>query len=171
MFGDLFDTITGWIDTGVDYVAETIGYEGSDFIDITGETFSAGDQLTSDVLGFIRKGARAYQSSKERTKRKSGYQAPSKYRDARFNPRSGYGGGRSKAGGKTYSPSASGRIGYGNPEIQTALTNLLRSSNNAQLNNMFSSYIVQPNRRGNAATVTLGSANLKKITSTKLKTT
>lgn len=170
MFGDLFDTIGGWIDTGVDYVAETVGYEGSDFIDITGETFSAGDQLTSDVLGFIKEGAGAYQKSKERMNKKSGYQAPSKYRDARFNPKSGYGGGKSKAGA-TYSPSTSGRIGYGNPEIQTALTNLLRSSNNAQLNNMFSSYIVQPNRRGNTATVTLGSANLKKITSTKLKTT
>ena len=54
MFGDLFETVGGWIDTGVDYVAELVGYEGSDFIDITGETFSAGDQLTDDVLGFIR---------------------------------------------------------------------------------------------------------------------
>jgi len=170
MFGDLFDTIGGWIDTGVDYVAETVGYI-DDYADFDQTEFSAGDQLTSDVLGFIREGAGAYARSKERMGKKSVYQAPSKYRDARFNPRSGYGSGRSKAGSKTYSPTASGRIGYGNPEIQTALTNLLRSSNNSQLNNMFSSYIVQPNRRGNTATVTLGSANLKKITSTKLKTT
>jgi len=170
MFGDLFDTIGGWIDTGVDYVAETVGYI-DDYADFDQTEFSAGDQLTSDVLGFIREGAGAYARSKERMGKKSVYQAPSKYREARFNPRSGYGGGKSKAGSKTYSPSASGRIGYGNPEIQTALTNLLRSSNNSQLNNMFSSYIVQPNRRGNTATVTIGSSNLKKITSTKLKTT
>ena len=92
MFGDLFDTIGGWIDTGVDYVAETIGYD--DFMeDYTDDFYSAGDQLTDDVMGFIRKGARAYQSSKERTKRKSGYQAPSKYRADRFDPKSGYGGG------------------------------------------------------------------------------
>ena len=77
--------------------------------------------------------------------------------------------GKSKAGA-TYTAGQSGRIGYDNPNIQTALTNLLRSSNNAQLNNMFSSYVIQPNVRGNRATVAVGSPNLKKITSTKLKT-
>ena len=172
MFDDLFTTIGGWIDTGVDYVADIVGEYGDlpDTEYMGSDSVMGGIPITDSVLGFIREGAGAYQRSKKRMNKKSGYQAPSKYRDARFNPKSGYGGGRSKAGA-TYSPSASGRIGYGNPEIQTALTNLLRSSNNAQLNNMFSSYIVQPNRRGNTATVTLGSANLKKITSTKLKTT
>ena len=164
MFGDLFDTIGGWIDTGVDYVAEVVGYE--DFMeDYTDDFYSAGEQLTDDVMGFIRKGAGAYLTSQK----KVGYQGPTKYKQV--SPKSPYRGGKSRAGSMTYSPSASGRIGYGNPEIQTALTNLLRSSNNQQLNNMFSSYIVQPNRRGNAATVTVGSPKLKKITSTKLKTT
>ena len=167
MFGDLFDTVGGWIDTGVDYVAELVGYEGSDFIDITGETFSAGDQLTDDVLGFIREGASAYLTSQ--SGKKVGYQGPTKYAQNRFSPKSGYGGGRSKAAA-TYSSGQSGRIGYGNPDIETALTNLLRSSNNAQLNNMFSAYVIQPNLRGNRATVGVGSPTLKKITSTKLKT-
>ena len=167
MFGDLFDTVGGWIDTGVDYVAELIGYEGSDFIDITGETFSAGDQLTDDVLGFIQQGASAYLTSQGQ--KKIGYQGPTKYAQDRFRPKSGYGSGRSKAAA-TYSAGQSGRIGYGNPDIETALTNLLRSSNNAQLNNMFSAYVIQPNLRGNRATVGVGSPTLKRITSKKLKT-
>ena len=32
MFGDLFDTIGGWIDTGVDYDADLLDYE--DTVDI-----------------------------------------------------------------------------------------------------------------------------------------
>tara|TARA_Y100001938_G_scaffold146155_1_gene224428 strand:+ start:1056 stop:1562 length:507 start_codon:yes stop_codon:yes gene_type:complete len=167
MFGDLFETVGGWIDTGVDYVAELVGYEGSDFIDITGETFSAGDQLTDDVLGFIQQGASAYLTSQGQ--KKVGYQGPTKYAQDRFRPKSGYGSGRSKAAA-TYSTGQAGRIGYGNPDIETALTNLLRSSNNAQLNNMFSAYVIQPNLRGNRATVSVGSPTLKRITSKKLKT-
>tara|TARA_A100001391_G_scaffold145919_2_gene103527 strand:+ start:5388 stop:5897 length:510 start_codon:yes stop_codon:yes gene_type:complete len=169
MFGDLFDTIGGWIDTGVDYVAEVVGYEDIANVELL-DTLTAGEQLTDDVMGFIRKGAGAYLTSQKKVG-KVGYQGPTKYAQDRLRPKSGYGSGKSRAGSMTYSPSASGRIGYGNPEIQTALTNLLRSSNNQQLNNMFSSYIVQPNRRGSAATVTVGSPKLKKITSTKLKTT
>jgi len=165
MFGDLFDTIGGWIDTGVDYVADVVGYE--DFMeDYTDDFYSAGDQLTDDVMGFIKKGAGAYLTS-QGDKRKVGYQGPTKYKQ--FSPKSPYSSGKSKAGA-TYTAGQSGRIGYDNPNIQTALTNLLRSSNNAQLNNMFSSYVIQPNVRGNRATVAVGSPNLKKITSTKLKT-
>ena len=97
MFGDLFDTIGGWIDTGVDFVAETIGYD--DFMeDYTDDFYSAGDHLTDDVLGFIQKGARAYIGT-QATKGKVGYRGPEAYR--RLNPKSPYRAGKSKAGSKS----------------------------------------------------------------------
>ena len=166
MFGDLFDTIGGWIDTGVDYVGELVGYEGSDFIDITGETFSAGDQLTDDVLGFIQKGARAYIGT-QATKGKVGYRGPEAYR--RLNPKSPYRAGKSKAGSKSYNPTSSGRIGYGNPNVETALKNLITRTNNQQLGNMFARYGITPNLPISRKTVGLASANLKKITGKKIK--
>jgi len=166
MFGDLFDTVGGWIDTGVDYVAELVGYEDIANVELL-DTLTAGEQLTDDVMGFIQKGASAYLTSQGAGQRKVGYQGPTKYKQ--FTPKSPYSSGRSKAGA-TYSAGQSGRIGYGNPDIETALTNLLRSSNNAQLNNMFSAYVIQPNLRGNRATVGVGSPTLKRITSKKTKT-
>ena len=165
MFGDLFDTIGGWIDTGVDFVAETIGYD--DFMeDYTDDFYSAGDQLTDDVLGFIQKGARAYIGT-QATKGKVGYRGPEAYR--RLNPKSPYRAGKSKAGSKSYNPTSSGRIGYGNPNVETALKNLITRTNNQQLGNMFARYGIVPNIPTGRKTVTLGSANLKKITCKKVK--
>ena len=165
MFGDLFDTIGGWIDTGVDFVAETIGYD--DFMeDYTDDFYSAGDQLTDDVLGFIQKGARAYIGT-QATKGKVGYRGPEAYR--RLNPKSPYRAGKSKAGSKSYNPTSSGRIGYGNPNVETALKNLITRTNNQQLGNMFARYGLVPNIPTGRKTVTLGSANLKKITGKKVK--
>ena len=165
MFSDLFDTITGWIDTGVDYVAETIGYD--DFMeDYTDDFYSAGDQLTDDVLGFIRKGASAYVGSQAR-KDKVGYKGPTAYR--RLNPKSPYRAGKSRAGSKSYNPTSSGRIGYGNPNVETALKNLITRTNNQQLGNMFAKYGIVPNLPAGRKTVTLGSANLKKITGKKVR--
>lgn len=165
MFGDLFDTIGGWIDTGVDYVAEKIGYF-DDYADFDQTEYSAGDQLTDDVLGFIRKGASAYVGSQAR-KDKVGYKGPTAYR--RLNPKSPYRAGKSKAGSKSYNPTSSGRIGYGNPNVETALKNLITRTNNQQLGNMFARYGITPNLPAGRKTVTLGSANLKKITSKKIK--
>ena len=65
----LWDTIGDWIDTGVDWVAEAVGYE--DIYEDAGLTldeaftYTAGKQLISDVksftdsdtFGFIKKGA------------------------------------------------------------------------------------------------------------------
>ena len=165
MFGDLFDTIGGWIDTGVDFVAETIGYD--DFMeDYTDDFYYAGDQLTDDVLGFIQKGARAYIGT-QATKGKVGYRGPEAYR--RLNPKSPYRAGKSKAGSKSYNPTSSGRIGYGNPNVETALKNLITRTNNQQLGNMFARYGIVPNIPTGRKTVTLGSANLKKITGKKVK--
>ena len=165
MFGDLFDTIGGWIDTGVDFVAETIGYD--DFMeDYTDDFYSAGDQLTDDVLGFIQKGARAYIGT-QATKGKVGYRGAEAYR--RLNPKSPYRAGKSKAGSKSYNPTSSGRIGYGNPNVETALKNLITRTNNQQLGNMFARYGIVPNIPTGRKTVTLGSANLKKITRKKVK--
>ena len=169
MFGDLFDTIGGWIDTGVDYVAETLGYEGSDFIDITGETFSAGDQLTDDVLGFIQKGASTYIATKKaRNQGRIGYTSPTKYKDARFNPKSRYRGGASAAR-RRYSPTSSGRIGYSNPNVETALKNLITRTNNQQLGDMFARYGIVPNIPTGRKTLTLKSANLERLTGKRIR--
>ena len=169
MFGDLFDTIGGWIDTGVDYVAETLGYEGSDFIDITGETFSAGDQLTDDVLGFIQKGASTYIATKKaRNQGRLGYTSPTKYKDARFNPKSRYRGGASAAR-RRYSPTSSGRIGYGNPDVETALKNLITKTNNQQMGDMFAKYGIVPNIPTGRKTLTLKSANLERLTGKRIR--
>jgi hypothetical protein len=166
MFGDLFETIGEWVDPAVDFVGRLVGYEDSDFIDITGETFSAGDQLTDDVLGFIQKGASAYVRSQE-DKKKIGYRGPEAYR--RLNPKSPYRAGKSKAGSKSYNPTSSGRIGYGNPNVETALKNLITRTNNQQLGNMFARYGITPNLPISRKTVGLASANLKKITGKKIK--
>ena len=166
MFGDLFDTIGGWIDTGVDYVADLVGYEDSDFIDITGKTFSAGDQLTDDVLGFIKKGASAYIGT-QAAKDKVGYKGPTAYR--RLNPRSPYRAGSSRAGGKSYDPTSSGRIGYNNPNVETALKNLITRTNNQQLGDMFAKYGIVPNIPTGRKTLTLKSANLERLTGKKIK--
>ena len=167
MFGDLFDTIGGWIDTGVDFVADLVGYE--DTVDIGAGVTTAGDYLrqdVSDVLGFIQKGARAYIGT-QATKGKVGYRGPEAYR--RLNPKSPYRAGKSKAGSKSYNPTSSGRIGYGNPNVETALKNLITRTNNQQLGNMFARYGIVPNIPTGRKTVTLGSANLKKITGKKVK--
>jgi hypothetical protein len=164
MFGDLFDTIGGWIDTGVDFVAETIGYD--DFMeDYTDDFYSAGDQLTDDVLGFIKKGAGAYMASQKG--KPKGYTGPTAYQ--RLNPKSPYRAGKSKAGSKSYNPTSSGRIGYGNPNVETALKNLITRTNNQQLGNMFARYGITPNLPISRKTVGLASANLKKITGKKIK--
>tara|TARA_Y100001970_G_C13927514_1_gene696525 strand:- start:326 stop:829 length:504 start_codon:yes stop_codon:yes gene_type:complete len=165
MFGDLFDTIGEWIDPAVDFVAETIGYE--DFMeDYTDDFYSAGDQLTDDVLGFIRKGARAYIGTQAR-KDKVGYKGPTAYR--RLNPRSPYRAGASKAGGKSYDPTSSGRIGYGNPNVETALKNLITRTNNQQMGDMFVKYGIVPNIPTGRKTLTLKSANLERLTGKRIK--
>jgi len=165
MFGDLFDTIGGWIDTGVDYVAETVGYI-DDYADFDQTEYSAGDQLTDDVLGFIRKGARAYIGT-QATKDKVGYKGPTAYR--RLNPKSPYRSGASKAGGKSYDPTSSGRVGYGNPNVETALRNLITKTNNQQMGDMFAKYGIVPNIPTGRKTLTLKSANLERLTGKRIK--
>ena len=165
MFGDLFDTIGGWIDTGVDYVAETVGYI-DDYADFDQTEYSAGDQLTDDVLGFIRKGARAYIGT-QATKDKVGYKGPTAYR--RLNPKSPYRSGASKAGGKSYDPTSSGRVGYGNPNVETALRNLITKTNNQQMGDMFARYGIVPNIPTGRKTLTLKSANLERLTGKRIK--
>jgi len=161
----LFDTIGGWIDTGVDYVADLVGYD--DIVEIgTGEEYSAGDQLTDSVLGFIQKGARAYIGT-QATKGKVGYKGPTAYR--RLNPRSPYRAGSSRAGGKSYDPTSSGRIGYGNPDVETALRNLITRTNNQQMGDMFVKYGIVPNIPTGRKTLTLKSANLERLTGKRIK--
>ena len=165
MFGDLFETIGEWIDPAVDFVAERIGYI-DDYADFDQTEYSAGDQLTDDVLGFIRKGARAYIGT-QATKGKVGYKGPTAYR--RLNPKSPYRAGKSKAGSKSYDPTSSGRIGYGNPNVETALKNLITRTNNQQMGDMFVKYGIVPNIPTGRKTLTLKSANLERLTGKRIK--
>lgn len=167
MFGDLFQTIGEWVDPAVDFVADLVGYE--DTVDIGAGVTTAGDYLrqdVSDVLGFIQKGARAYVRSQE-DKKKIGYKGPTAYR--RLNPKSPYRAGTSKAGSKSYNPTSSGRIGYSNPNVETALKNLITRTNNQQLGDMFARYGIVPNIPTGRKTLTLKSANLERLTGKRIK--
>lgn len=174
----LFDTIGGWIDTGVDWVAEAFNYTDEDFIDITGETYkglTAGEQLVSDVksftnsdtFGFIKKGAEAYSKSAglldSEGKRKSNYfQPPASQRKATrtVGELAGTSGAMSRAG---VAPTRV-NIGYNNPDVRTALTALAQSSYNQQMNNMFANYLVSPTTRTGQRTIGIGSTTVKGVT-------
>ena len=169
----LFDTIGDWIDTGVDWVAETVGYEDIDDIDFG---FTAGEQLVSDVksftnsdtFGFIKKGADYYAKSAglldEKTgKSKSNYfQPPASQRKATrtVGQLAGTSGAMSRAG---VAPTRV-NIGYNNPDVRTALTALAQSSYNQQMNNMFANYLVSPTTRTGQRTIGIGSTTVKGVT-------
>jgi hypothetical protein len=169
---DLFDTIGGWIDTGVDWVAETIG--GYESIQEFGEEVTAGQQLIgdiksftdSDTFGFIRKGAEAYAGVAglgEKGKESTNYFVPPTSK-RRKSPRSvGTLAGTSR--GMSTSPITASpvNIGYNNPDVRTALTSLLNNSYNQQMNNMFAQYIVTPTVRSGQKTVGIGSTTVKGI--------
>ena len=177
---DLFGTIGDWIDTGVDWVAEAVGYE--DIYEDAGLTldeafkYTAGQHLISDVksftdsetYGFIKKGAEAYTKSAglfdEKTgKPKSNYfQPPASQRKATrtVGQLAGTSGAMSRSG---VAPTRV-NIGYNNPDVRTALTALINSSYNQQMNNMFSNYLVSPTRGTGQKTIGIGSTTVKGVT-------
>ena len=170
---DLFDPIGGWIDTGVDWVAETIG--GYESIQEFGEEVTAGQQLIgdiksftdSDTFGFIKKGADYYAKSAglldKDGKAKTNYFVPPTSKRREFSRSVGALAGTSR--GMSTSPITASpvNIGYNNPDVRTALTSLLNNSYNQQMNNMFAQYIVTPTVRSGQKTVGIGSTTVKGI--------
>ena len=173
---NLFDTIGGWIDTGVDWVAEAFNYE--DTYSGTGEDAfftTAGEQLVSDVksftnsdtFGFIKKGADYYAKSaglldKDGKSKSNYFQPPASQRKATrtVGQLAGTSGAMSRAG---VAPTRV-NIGYNNPDVRTALTALAQSSYNQQMNNMFANYLVSPTRGTGQKTIGIGSTTVKGVT-------
>jgi len=175
----LFDTIGEWIDTGVDWVAETVGYE--DIAESAGmygnftDKLTAGEQLigdvksftNSDTFGFIKKGAEAYSKSaglldSEGNRKTNYFQPPASQRKSTRTVRelAGTSGAMSRAG---VAPTKV-NIGYNNPDVRTALTALAQSSYNQQMNNMFANYLVSPTTRTGQRTIGIGSTTVKGVT-------
>jgi hypothetical protein len=168
---DLFNTIGGWIDTGVDWVAETIG--GYESIQEFGEEVTAGQQLIgdiksftdSDTFGFIKKGTEAYATvaGLDEKQRTGQYFVPPTSK-RRKSPRSvGTLAGTSRSMSTSPITASPVNIGYNNPDVRTALTSLLNNSYNQQMNNMFAQYIVTPTVRSGQKTVGIGSTTVKGI--------
>ena len=164
---DLFSTIGDWIDTGVDWVAETVGYV-DDYADFDQTEFTAGEQLVrdvKDVFGFIKKPLDAYATVAGLDKKTSEgqYFVPptSKRRKSARSVSTLAGTSR----GMSTSPITATpvNIGYNNPDVRTALTSLLNNSYNQQMNNMFAQYIVTPTVRSGQKTVGIGSTTVKGI--------
>ena len=169
---DLFGTIGEWIDTGVDWVAEAVGYEDIDDIDFG---FTAGEQLVSDVksftdsdtFGFIKKGADYYARSaglldKEGKAKTNYFQPPASKRRGKARP---VGALTSGSGAMTRAGFTPTRVntGYNNPDVRSYLTQLLNNSYNQQMNNMFSSYLVAPTKTTGQRTIGIGTTGIKGV--------
>lgn len=169
---DLFGTIGEWIDTGVDWVAEAVGYEDIDDIDFG---FTAGEQLVSDVksftdsdtFGFIKKGADYYARSaglldKEGKAKTNYFQPPASKRRSQARP---VGALTSGSGAMTRAGFTPTRVntGYNNPDVRSYLTQLLNNSYNQQMNNMFSSYLVAPTKTTGQRTIGIGTTGIKGV--------
>lgn len=159
---NLWDTLTGWIDEGVDWIGEALGYE--EFIeDYTDDVYSAGDQLTDDIFGFIRKGATAYSVLRGAEGPKGYKKMPAIQGAKHTRPRSikQLTRGGSKASFQT--SQATGNPTYANPDVQSAFANLTATGRNVQMNNLLSQFAVPPNIRGGSQTVGLGTTKIKGI--------
>mgnify|MGYP003123767884 CR=1 FL=1 len=179
----LWDTVTGWIDTSVDWVAEALDYTDEDFIDITGEVYkgaTAGEQLTmgvkdfidSDTFGFIKKGADAYAKASGLVGKDGKRTNQPLIQQTKFVKRRGADFRTSRAMTQT-SPITGNpvNIGYNNPDVRSALTALAQSSYNQQMNNMFSQYLVRPTKGIGSKTIGLGTTQVKGISKKSRQTT
>ncbi len=170
---DLFGTIGEWIDTGVDWVAEAVGYV-DDFADFDQTEFTAGQQLVADVksftdsdtFGFIKKGADYYAKSAglldKEGKAKTNYFQPPVSARGKARP---VGALTSGSGAMTRAGFTPTRVntGYNNPDVRSALTSLLNNSYNQQMNNMFASYLVSPTKTSGQRTIGIGTTSVKGV--------
>ena len=174
----LWDDLTSWIDPTVDWVAEAVGYTDDDFIDITGDVYqglTAGEQLVDDVkdvVGFAKKGYDVYSKMAGFTDKQGKPTGKAYFNQPQFRKQSRTVG-QLTAGSRAYmqtSPITGNpvNIGYMNPDVRSYLTQLGQGSYNQQMNNMFASFLVSPNRPSGQKTIGIGSTTVKG-TSTKTK--
>ena len=160
---DLFSAIGNYIDRGVDWVAEAIGYEDIELPDAVYDagadvSLTAGDQLIDTVTGFISKAptpkfSRGYQTTREN---------PNKFKQ-RYKQSVGSlsRGSRSLTG--TTPRKTPLKVGYLNADVKADLTNILKNATNSQWRDLFNEYgYVAPTR-----TISRGSGKSE----IKLKTT
>jgi len=165
-----------WYDSIVDWGAEAIGYVDEDFIDITGDVYeglSAGDQFiddASDAYGFIKQGAKAYgmlsgtlDSKGNRVIGKQQVFKQSKMTQSRSYKGMGFG---RTSPQFNVSQGSTMAVGANNPNVQTALTNLLNSSYNSQMNNVVSQFAINPNL-GQGRKTSTGSTTLARKAKTR----
>ena len=170
----LWDDLTSWIDPTVDWVAEALDYEDIANVELL-DTYTAGEQLiddVKDVVGFAKKGYDVYSRMSGFTKDgkptgKAYFNQPQFRKQSRTV-------GQLTAGSRAYmqtSPITGNpvNIGYTNPDVRSYLTQLGQGSYNQQMNNMFASFLVSPNRPSGQKTIGIGSTTVKG-TSTKTKT-
>jgi len=161
----LWDSVTNWVATDVlSYADEAI--EFADDVTAPSDLMSAGDYFRDDigdVLGFIKKGAKIYTEVAGIGRDKDGklrggnsFQGTKFQRPRSVNQLTRGGGSR---GDFRASPVKS--VGGNNVDIRTAMTNLMNSSYNQQMNKMMAQYTVNPvSRQGKQYTT--GTMNITK---------
>tara|TARA_R110000772_G_scaffold156099_1_gene267160 strand:+ start:34 stop:528 length:495 start_codon:yes stop_codon:yes gene_type:complete len=160
-----------WYDSIVDWGAEAIGYV--DEYGEAGEIVEAGYQLSkdaSDTFGFIKQGAKAYgmlsgtlDSKGDRVRGKQQVFQQTKMAQSRSYKGMGFG---RTSPQFNVSQGSTMAVGANNPNVQTALTNLLNSSYNSQMNNVVSQFAINPNL-GQGRKTSTGSTTLARKAKTR----
>jgi len=171
----LWQDLTGWIDPTVDWVAEALDYKDIANVELL-DTYTAGEQLiddVKDVVGFAKKGYDVYSKMAGFTDKQGKPTGKAYFNQPQFRKQSRTVG-QLTVGSRAYmqtSPITGNpvNIGYMNPDVRSYLTQLGQSSYNQQMNNMFASFLVSPNRPSGQKTIGIGSTTVKG-TSTKTKT-
>jgi hypothetical protein len=115
---------------------------------------------SGNLLGFIRKGASAYNLM-----RKGEQQNPAPFETGIEHRESGKYYKRFGKSGitQTSTPEGSPYTGFRNPELNTAIANLMQNAQNTQMKQMIAEYSVQPNLRSARYTQTVEQPSLKTI--------
>ena len=171
MAGDMWTSITSWVDDYIaDPIAEVFDYVDSDFIDLDGTEYSAGRQLMDDSWGFIKQGVNSYNNIRRKTD-SSGRQVkqqPFQRTQQRPGARSlGEMNLASSRGGQNYQATPTNIVGANNDLVRAAADYFKNSNSyNSQMNNLWASYLVNPNiAQGRASKV--GSTTLNRTPKTR----
>ena len=167
MAGDMWTSITSWVD---DYIADPIA-EVFDYVDDDYNiTETAGQQFMDDSWGFIKQGVNSYNNIRRKTD-SSGRQV----KQLPFQRTQRVSGARSlgqmnlasSRGGQNYQATATNIVGANNDLVRAAADYFKNSNSyNSQMNNLWASYLVNPNiAQGRASKV--GSTTLNRTAKTR----
>ena len=169
MAGDMWTSITSWVDDYIaDPVAEVFGYVDDDY----NITETAGQQFMDDSWGFIKQGVNSYNNIRRKTDssgrqvKQLPFQRTQRVSGARSLGQMNLASGR---GGQNYqaTPISSNMVGANNALVQAAAEYFKNSNSyNSQMNNLWASYLVNPNiAQGRASKV--GSTTLNRTAKTR----